>query len=566
MSSSGSLTWKVRRWFDSKRILVQSDTERAILVIVAITVAVFLSGTYSGITSLESVWADQGHYADRCNNVTSASDPPILILPDAKCQAQALKLLLLSHAASTVTYIAIPITGILTDWQGARRVFGGVLVLLTIGNLIAIIPGYWTQFVGTTIMSAMGPCLAFNLLVWAQLVPGWTRWVVAIITAAFPGGSFFLGNLRAAIMSGHFSISTFFALWLIVTIPSLYLFIIWPRGIGKPYAASHPLLMLAYFDIVKKIMQMLHIPIPEDVDAETVVELENVYTSDDGSTKRAETPTPEDDTVRLDFDAPHRTASVNSMDTPTSESPAPASMGDNHVIPLDTSDGLQPTPRPKAGIKAFKWLDQLNSFSIVLLQAYFLVVCVWLALVANLGAYRMAYWARKTGGTTEGIAQNVHEAKMFLSLLDIIGVVSIGAAPIAAIVMKSVGAAGTAIIVHTVATIAALLCLSSSFGVQLLNFFLFPVIRGLMYPFAMMFLIQTCGRRHLGLLWALTVSGASPTDFIRTILVKYWLSHTEAWDVLNGVQLVLIAIGWIWPVYVWINRGEWEEGHPEPLS
>ena len=87
-----------------------------------------------------------------------------------------------------------------------------------------------------------------------------------------------------------------------------------------------------------------------------------------------------------------------------------------------------------------------------------------------------------------------------------------------------------------------------------------------MYPFAMMFLIQTCGRRHLGLLWAMTISGASPTDFIRTFLIKFWLYRSNSWDVLNGVQLIIIAIAWVWPVYVWIKRESWQEEHPEPLS
>lgn len=571
MSSSGSRVWRVRRWFDSQRILVQTETQRAILVIVAVAVAVFLSGTFSGINSLQSVWAAQGHYAELCTNATSANDPPILILPDAKCQKQALKLLTLSHVASGVTYAMIPITGILTDWQGARRVFGGVVALLAIGNIIAVIPGYWTQFVGTTIMAGMGPCLAFNLLVWAQLVPGWTRWIVALVTASFPGGSFFLGNLRVAYLSGHLGISSFFAIWLLVSIPSIYLFIIWPRGIGKPYAASHPLLMIAYFDTAKAIMQKLHIPIPEDVDADTVVELENVYISNDGSTKRVDVPPPEDDNVTLDFDAPiprqppHALATAASSDPSSSSDPASPNL-DARSIPLDSTDGLQPTPRVQSGIKGFKWLDQLNSFSIVLLQAYFLLVCVWLAVVANLAAYRMVYWARKTGSTPLQVEQYIEDAKIFLPNVELINVVSIGAAPVAAIVMKSIGAAGTAVIVHIVATISAFICLLGSFQAQMLNFFLFPVVRGLMYPFAMMFLIQTCGRRHLGFLWALTVSGASPTDFIRTVLVKYWLSHENAWDVLNGVQLVIIGIGWIWPVYVWLKRDEWEEGHPEPLS
>lgn len=574
MSSSGSRVWRVRRWFDSQRILVQTETQRAILVIVAVAVAVFLSGTFSGINSLQSVWAEQGHYVELCDNTTASTDPPIMVLPDAKCQKQALELLLLSHVASGVTYAMIPITGILTDWQGARRVFGGVVLLLALGNVIAVIPGYWTQFIGTTIMAAMGPCLAFNLLVWAQLVPGWTRWIVALVTASFPGGSFFLGTLRIANISGHLGISSFFAIWLLVSIPSIYLFIIWPRGIGKPYAASHPLLMLAYFDTAKAIMQKLHIPIPDDVDAEAIVELENVYISNDGSTKRVEDPPPEDDNVTLDFDAPipkqrpHALASPSSPVEPTSSSPDPSNpvAADARVVMLESSDGLQPTPRLQSGIKGFKWLDQLNSFSIVLLQAYFLLVCVWLAIVANLGAYRMVYWARKTGTTPLQVEEYIHDAKMFLPNIELINVVSIGAAPVAAIVMKSIGAAGTAVIVHIVATISAFICLLGSFQAQTLNFFLFPVVRGLMYPFAMMFLIQTCGRRHLGFLWALTVSGASPTDFIRTVLVKYWLSYDNAWDVLNGVQLVIIGIGWIWPVYVWLKRDEWEEGHPEPLS
>lgn len=547
------------------------------MVIVAIISAVFLSGTFMGINSLESVWARQGHYVELCNNATSANDPPLLILPDATCQNQALKLLTLSHVASGVTYAMIPLTGILTDWQGARRVFAGVVLLLLIGNLIAIIPNYWTQFIGTTIMSGMGPCLAFNLLVWAQLVPGWTRWIVAIVTASFPGGSFFLGNLRFAYLTGHFSISSFFAIWLLVSVPSLYLFIIWPRGIGKPYAASHPLLMLAYFDFARSIMNKLGISIPPDVDATTVVELENVYTSDDGTTKRAESPAPEEDNVTLDFEEPPlriagersipRVVPVEDVNIDPTSTTTVSPSTDAVVVTLDPTDGLQPTPRFTAtGIRGFKWLDQLNSFSIILLQGYFLVVCVWLALVANLGTYRLAYWAQKTGGTPEGIDAHLAEAQFFLPHLDVIGVVSILTAPVAAIIMKSVGAAGSAILTHIVATISAMLCLSNSFDVQIFNFYLFPVIRGLMYPFAMMFLIQTCGRRHLGLLWALTVSGAGPTDFIRTFLVRYWLNNTSAWDVLNGVQLVLIIVGWIWPIYVWVKREEWEEGHPEPLS
>lgn len=578
MSSSTSALWTVRRWFDSRRILVTTEGQRVVLMLVAIATAVFLSGTFMGINSLQSVWAKQGHYLELCNGTATTPDPPILVLPDAQCQKQAMKLLTLSHVASGVTYAMIPITGILTDWQGARRVYGGVVLLLLIGNLIAIFPNYWTQFIGTTIMAGMGPCLAFNLLVWAQLVPGWTHWIVAIVTAAFPGGSFFLGTLRLAFLQGHFSISAFFALWLIASIPACYLFIIWPRGVGKPYAASHPLLMLAYFDIVKAIMIKIGIPIPDEVDVDHMVELEDIYTSDENPSSRPSSPSQQaaslgaddneeqtpSDNVMIDLDASPESYNRTTIEPKISVAPVLTPV--STTAPAELAVALDSESRPKVDIKRIKWMDQLNSGSIVLLQAYFLVVCVWLAIVANLGAYRMAYWAKKTGGSASGIAYNMSRAKTFLPYLEIINIVSIFAAPIAAITIKSVGAAGGAIMTQIIVTLSAMLCLSTSFDVQILNYYLFPVVRGLLYPFAMMFLIQTCGRRHLGLLWAMTISGASPTDFIRTFLIKWWLSRYEAWDVLNGVQLAIACIGWIWPVYAWVNRASWEESHPEPLS
>jgi hypothetical protein len=564
-----------------------------VLVVVAIVAAVFLSGTFMGINSLQSVWAKQGHYEYLCDTPSSMPEPPILVLPDAKCLKQAMKLLMLSHVASGVTYAMIPITGILTDWQGARRVFGGVILLLVLGNLIAIIPTYWTQFIGTTIMAGMGPCLAFNLLVWAQLVPGWTRWIVSIVTASFPGGSFFLGLLRVAVLQGRFSISGFFALWLLVSLPTLYLFLIWPRGIGKPYAASHPLLMLAYFTIARKIMEFLHIPIPDEADHNTVVELEEIYSNqpqtEGANPGDADSNQNDEEQVKLDFDAAstsfngtstghtsHNTSTSSYItESPSSgtkktspngdiESTTSAGVVPDQMVALDSANGIDAPKVEK--IREHKWLDQLNSASIVLIQGYFLLVCVWLAVVSNLGAFRMTYWAQKTGGTQAGIDAHIDEAKAFLPHLETINIVSIFVAPVAAVTMKTIGVAGLSLITHIIATISALLCLSNSFDVQILNFYLFPVVRGLIYPFAMMFLIQTCGRRHLGLLWALTISGASPTDFIRTFLIKFWLYRSNAWDVLNGIQLIIIAIAWIWPVYVWIKRETWEEEHSEPLS
>lgn len=574
MSSLGSRSWRVRRWFDSQRILVHTETQRAVLVIVAVTVAVLLSGILSGVSSLESVWAEQGHYAELCDNSTVADDPEIMILPDAKCQKQALKLLLLSDIASAITYAVIPLTGILTDWQGARRVFGGVVLLLALGNVIATIPHYWTQFIGTTIMSAMGPCLAFNLLVWAQLTPGWTHWIVAIVTASFPGGSFILGSLRVAFLQNHLGISSFFAIWLFVSIPAIYLFVIWPRGIGKPYAASHPLLMIAYFDIAKKVMHKLHIPVPGEVDTETVVELEHVYsTSIDGSIKRLDAPHSDEDNLALDVEAPapkyppHALAAAAEPAVPLeSESSDPASPSvEAPEVGLDSVD-LQLEPPTPSGIKGYKWLDQLKTLSIALLQIYFLLISVWLSIVASYGSYRLVYWAERTGSTPLQVEQYIYNAKVFLPKIDLINVLSIAVAPVAAIIMKSLGAAGTAIIIHFVATISAVICMVPSFQAQILNYYLFPIIRGLIYPFVMMFLIQTCGRRHLGFIWSITVSGASITDLLRILLVKFWLTHDNAWDVLNGLQIAIIGIAWIWPLYVWLKRDQWEETHPEPLS
>jgi hypothetical protein len=318
--------------------------------------------------------------------------------------------------------------------------------------------------------------------------------------------------------------------------------------------------MLAYFNVFKWIFRKLNIKLPEDADHATMVELEEVYS--DKSTSPS--PPPQDDEVQVQLDDDLQIPSAGVVEPTPAADGVKAPLPDTAVIPLESVKDIESA---EAKIKEFIWFDQLNSISIVLLQAYFLLISVWLALVSTLGGYRMTYWAQKTGGSDAAIVSaNLAQAKSFLPHLDIINVVSVLAAPAAAIAMKSVGVAGLGLIVHIVATISAILCLVSNFQVQILNFWLFPVVRGLLYPFSLMFLVQTCGRRHLGFLWALTMGGAGPTDFIRTFLIKFWLSHSNAWDVLNGAQIIIIAIAWAWPVYIWVKRESWVEEHPEPLS
>jgi hypothetical protein len=589
MSGGSGKGFRVRRWFNSQRAEANSEKKRVILVVVAVLASMFLGGTFMGIASLQSVWVKQGRYLSLCENVTASEEPPIQVLPDATCKKQASKISAIYHFATGATFGAISNSGLLTDWLGARRIYGVTLSLLILGNIIASVPGYWTQFIGTVLMSAMGPCVAFTLLVWAQLTPHATHWVVALITAAFPGGSYILALLRLAVLRGALSISSFYALWLCASLPALYLFVIWPKGVGKPYAAAHPLLMLSQVEFLKNIMQKLHIPIPEDTNTSTMVELEERYTLKSHDAKKTDIESineaADEEQVELDFDAMpspseysrtqdglKKSAENGSSATKAQEAAKEAKILEIEVksssepsVALDTENGISDLGK-ELQLKEVKWVAQIMAPSIALIQVYFLLVSVWLAVVSNQGSSRLTYWARKTSSDQTVIDARIAQAKAFLPNVDFINALTIAVSPAAALILHTVGITGLSIITHVIVTISALLCLIPSFSVQILNYYLFAAVRGLMYPFAMMFLIQVCGRRHLGLLWGMTVGGAGPTEIIGTLLNKYWLFRPNAWDVLNGVQMVPVMIAWILPIYIWVRQEKLEDTHPEPLA
>jgi hypothetical protein len=555
MSWIGNKWWSFRKWLDDRRVHQPKEGERVVLLLVAMAVAIFWSGTFMGIASLQNVWAMEKVYIKECANINPSRQPAINVLLDAKCEKQAVKLLLLSSVISGVTYAFFCFAGIFTDWLGARRVFGVVVLLLIIGNLIAIIPGYTPQFIGTVVISAAAPSLAFTLIMWAQLYPKWTRWAVSIMASAIPAGSVFLGTIRAAYLHAHFSVSGYFALWLIVSIPTITLFIIWPRGIGKPYAAAHPLLMLAHFQVLKRLFQKWGWQLPEDPNPNNLVELEEAYANKEVSLLAKAL---EEDIEPI--------SNEESDNAPSEEPEAPVSVPSN-----DKNESSRDIEQQiKVKLRESNWVTQLSAGTIVCLQLYFLAISGWIAILSALGNYRLSYWAEKIGGEDEyRVSSDIAYAKSFLVHLDLINGISIFFGPIAALAMRSIGIPGLAVIIHILVTATAALAMVHNWMAQILTFILFPIIRGLLYPFILMLLIQTCGRKHLGLIWGITISGEGATDFMRTLFIQWskWIYDDKVWPILNIFQLVVVCVLWVWPIFVWIKYFRtWREKQHDTLT